>query len=206
MSGKFPPYNVGMQIYEPTKLVEPKHTLNLPPTVNGSAWKGMEWVLTDILERFEVKRNVVLEFGTEYGFSAVALSNFFEKVIGVDTFTGDQHSGVRENFYEVTEGFVAPYPNIELIQMSWEDFTTRHAGVQTMAPVMGYGLIHIDVEHTYEMTMGVGSWAVQHAPIVLFHDTMSFPPVSWACADIANANGLRYFNYIKDFGLGILVK
>jgi hypothetical protein len=197
--GKYPPYNVGMQIYEPTKLVEPKHTLNLPPTVNGSAWKGMEWVLTDILERFEVKRDVALEFGTEYGFSAVALSNFFDQVIGVDTFTGDQHSGVRENFYAVTEGFVTPYPNIKLVQSSWEDFSK-------LAAIMQFDLIHIDVEHTYEMTMGVGSWAVQHSPIVIFHDTMSFPPVSWACADIANANGLRYFNYIKDFGLGILVK
>ena len=199
MSGKFPPYNVGMMIYEPTKLVEPKHTLNLPPTVNGSAWKGMEWALTDILERFEVKRGICGELGTEYGFSAVALSNFFDKVVAVDTFLGDEHSTFRDNFYETTKGFVAPYPNIELVQASWEDYAAANPDAQ-------FDMVHVDIVHTYEATMGSVGWAIKHAPIVIGHDTMSFPEVSWAFADIANANGLRYFNYIKDFGLGILVK
>ena len=196
---KHGPYNVGMEIYTPTNFVEPKHVLNIPPHLNGSAWRGMEWVIEDILDRFTVKRGTCLEFGVEFCFSTVAFSNFFEKVIGVDTFLGDEHSTVRPDFSEDARKLAAPYPNIELIQSSWENWAEAHPDTQ-------YDCMHIDIVHTYEATLSAGSWAVQHSPIVLFHDTMSFPPVSWACADIANANGLRYFNYIKDFGLGILVK
>src|ERR1039458_10133722 len=119
--GKYPPYNVGMQIYEPTKLVCPKHVLNIPPHLAGTAWRGMEWVIEDILDRFNVKRGLCLEFGTEFCFSTVAFSNFFEKVIGVDTFLGDPQSSFRPDFSEDARKLVAPYPNIELVQSSWED-------------------------------------------------------------------------------------
>ena len=193
------PYNEGMLIYEPKHLSVPPRWLAIPPSLSPSSWRGLGSVIDDVLERFGVKRKVCLELGVEYGYSAVAFSNFFDKVIGVDTFTGDQHSGIRTNFFETTKELLSPYKNIQLVNLSWEGWAAQEQEPQT------YDLIHIDVEHTYEMTMAAGSWAVQHSPISLFHDTISFPQVSWACADIANKFGKKYWNYTKHFGLGIIV-
>ena len=40
-----------------------------------SAWDGIQDILSDIIERFQLNTDRCLEFGVEYGFSTVALSS-----------------------------------------------------------------------------------------------------------------------------------
>jgi hypothetical protein len=63
--------------YFPKKFILPKHLISAP-----SAWIGIESILEDLLDTFKVGGNNALEFGVEYGYSTVALSNYFQKVIG----------------------------------------------------------------------------------------------------------------------------
>lgn len=188
-----------MNLYTPKSRVTPARVLPI-----GSAWQGLESVLADLLDTFHVGRRSALEFGVEHGYSTVALSNFFEHVTGVDTFIGDQHAGVHADQYEQEIERLRPYPNITLIQASWQDFTTPKPW--TYFGSLHYDLIHIDIEHTFEQTYGCGKWALQHSPIVIGHDTESFPEVKRAFCDLADEFGLSFFNYPHSYGLGILIK
>lgn len=183
-----------------------------PPLLLGddvpSAWKDIVPGLKYIFDRFKVKRNLALEFGVEWGFSTVALSNFFDRVFGVDTFLGDQHSGTHESWYEDTRKRLEPYKNIRLINKSWQDFTETYESLALLSPSRPpIDFIHVDIEHTYEQTYGCGEWAVQHSPVVAFHDTWSFRPVMKACEDLARENGLQFYDWYEGAaGFGILVK
>lgn len=157
-----------------------------------SAWQGLESILDDLLNHYHVDRLVALEFGVEYGYSTIALSNFFDQVIGVDTFEGDMHSGHKEELARAQKN-CAPYENIKLIQSSYQDFTKDNDEQ--------YNLIHIDIVHTYEDTYACGKWAIEHAPVVIFHDTESFPEVKKAVHDLS---GGLYDNYPHHHGLGII--
>lgn len=69
------------------------------PNVNPlrpSAWGNIPTILKDIITRFNLKNKLCLEFGVEFGYSTSALSNYFESVIGVDTFVGDVHTQNKE--------------------------------------------------------------------------------------------------------------
>ncbi|MEO5991366.1 MAG: hypothetical protein ABIP68_06985 [Ferruginibacter sp.] len=81
--------------YEVTKIIKPEQMINVP-----SAWKGLECIIEDILERFEVPRNECIEFGVEIGFSSVVFSNFFKSVTGVDTFIGDEHTNHKGDYFK----------------------------------------------------------------------------------------------------------
>jgi hypothetical protein len=67
-------------------------------------------------------------------------------------------------------------------------------------------MIHVDIVHTFEDTYKVGKWAVQHAPVVIFHDTESFLDVKMAVAAVAEEADRAFYNYTPCHGLGILVK
>lgn len=163
-----------------------------------SAWRGLEEVLIDIVIRFNVDIGKALEFGVEHGFSASALASIFRTVRGVDSFMGDQHSGFHEDEFKQSRDRLKDFPNVELIQARYEDFI--------LFDESRYGLIHVDIVHSYIDTYNCGNWAVKHAPVTLFHDTQSFPEVKQAVADIAWDNGLRFYNYEPCHGLGILVR
>src|ERR1039457_3958459 len=77
-----------------------------------TAWHDIPPVLGELLDAFHVKRNLCLEFGVEYGYSTVALSNFFALVVGVDTFEGDGHSGRHEGWFKQTAERLKPYEGI----------------------------------------------------------------------------------------------
>jgi hypothetical protein len=68
-----------MILYSPRKINLPPKLIDVP-----SAWKGLESILLDLIERFRIPRNTALEFGVDYGYSTVALSNYFSRVIAVD--------------------------------------------------------------------------------------------------------------------------
>lgn len=180
--------------YVPTVIERPPLVLNV-----GSAWVGLESVVGDIVKRFCKQTVSALEFGVEHGYSTVALSNFFFHVTGVDTFVGDIHSGKKLNHFIETSDRLLPYPNISLVESSWQHWTNRKDDAR-------FDLVHIDIEHTYEETFGCGEWACHHAPVVLFHDTQSFPEVLHAVTDLAERNSMTFYNYEPCYGLGILVR
>lgn len=162
-----------------------------------TAWGDIHTIIKDIINRFSIKPNKAIEFGVWYGFSTSALANYFNEVIGVDTFQGDIHAGYG-NIIEFAQRNLAPYPNIKLVEASYQDYILNR--------VERCDLIHIDIVHTYEDTYVCGDWAVNNSDVVIFHDTESFADVRRACSDLAEKYGLKFYNYTPSYGLGILVR
>lgn len=164
----------------------------------ATAWKGIESVLGDLIQRFRVGTNRCLEFGVEYGYSTAALSCFFGSVIGVDTFTGDKHTENKNDIFLYTQQRLAEFKNIELKRSDYRDWIRRDSAF--------YDLIHVDIVHTYADTFRCGLWSARHASCVLFHDTLSFPAVRRAVNDIARETGKVFYNFRESYGLGILIE
>jgi predicted O-methyltransferase YrrM len=183
-----------MILYSPRKINLPPKLIDVP-----SAWKGLESILLDLIERFRIPRNTALEFGVDYGYSTVALSNYFSRVIAVDHFKGDVCAGFRDNDFENrVRHTLSPYSNIEVIASNFEDFIQNNTEQ--------YDLVHIDIVHEYTPTYQCGLWAAKHANAVIFHDTESFPEVKRAVGDIAAQENMLFYNYPHCCGLGILSK
>jgi hypothetical protein len=178
--------------YLPEKIEIPQHLL-----LYDSAWRGLESVIKDLMQRFEIDNKKALEFGVEFGYSAAALSNYFEEVTGVDIFTGDMHAGFYEDHYEATSKKLAAYNNVKLVKADYKDFIRNNNDF--------YDLIHVDIIHDYKHTFECGLWAAQHSKITIFHDTESFREVKRAVADISKKTKKTFYNYPKYYGLGIIV-
>lgn len=164
-----------------------------------TAWRPNETVLMDIIRRFRLLNSIALDMGVDWGFSTSALASFFHTVIGVDTFEGDAHAGERDGsqFHSVRKSMDdAGIRNVILIRSDAEQWMQRANG--------SYSLIHVDLYHTFELTHKVGTWAVNHAPIVLFHDTRSFPEVMRAVSAVAEETGRHFYEWNEASGLGIL--
>ena len=162
-----------------------------------SSWRGLESIIADLIQRFDIPTGSCLEFGTEYGYSAVALSNYFATVTAVDTFLGDDHVGKHtDNYLEIKEKLKV-WKNIRLIQSDYRDFI-RDCHDR-------YDLIHVDILHNYKETYECGMWAAGHSKCAIFHDSESYPEVKQACFEIAKDTGKKFYNYEKYFGLGIIV-
>ena len=169
-----------------------------PKLVNViNAWGDIPTIIKDIIVTFNINPQTALEFGVEYGYSTSALANYFTKVIGVDTFIGDVHSGKKINHFEQTKNNLINHPNVVLIESDYENFIKNDKN--------RYDLIHIDVVHTYNETFECGDWSVQHSDVVIFHDTISFPEINKVCHDLSQKYDLEWFNYSDSYGLGILV-
>lgn len=179
--------------YEPIKR---DNNLRLM-TSRPSAWGDIPTILLDIIERFDIKRDKALEFGVEFGYSTSAIANYFDKVVGVDTFEGDIHSGNKSCHYEMTKNDLLDWPNIELIKSDYQTYIKENDGV--------YDLIHVDIIHDYKHTYECGEWSVNHSRVVIFHDTESFAEVRRACDDLCKNYNLEFYNYTGSYGLGILV-
>ena len=179
--------------WEPPYRYAPPRLIDVP-----SAWGGNEAVLKPLIEQFCEETDIALEFGVEHGYSTVALSNFFQRVIGVDTFLGDIHTGKHDSYYPATKERLLVYPNIELVEASWQSWTAANESEHA-------DLIHVDIEHTYEQTYGCLAWSVQHAPVVIFHDPLSFADVMKSAEDVSEQFGLQFYCWNWFAGLGILV-
>lgn len=178
--------------FKPNNRVKPKNTLSYK-----SGWSGLEFIVEDILNQFEINRKTCIEFGVEFGFSSVVFSNFFDNVKGVDTFLGDTHTVHKGDHYERTKEALIGYPNIELIKSNYQDWILYDTN--------NYDFAHVDIVHNYKETFECGLWAVQHSKCCIFHDTESFPEVRKAVYDIAKLTGKKAYNYPKNFGLGIII-
>lgn len=181
-----------IETYEPIKKTKPE---NIKEMV--TAWKGLELIIEDILERFNIGRDSCIEFGVEFGYSAVVFSNFFKEVKGIDIFIGDEHTDHKGDHYEATKASLAEYKNIELIKSDYRDWIANDD--------KQYNFSHVDIVHNYKETYECGLWAAQHSECTIFHDTESFPEVRRAVIDIAKATGKRVYNYPHCNGLGIIV-
>jgi hypothetical protein len=179
--------------YSPKKYVDLPRMAEQPVP---SAWKGLDRILYDIVERFHITQTRALEFGVQWGYSTSALANMFEKVVGVDNFEGDKHAGVHGISLEDARARLTPWQGITLFKMNYQDWIQADDSL--------YSLIHIDIVHTYEDTFALGRWAVDHAKVVIFHDTESYPEVKRAVNDLARLTGLEFYNYESCNGLGIL--
>jgi hypothetical protein len=178
--------------YIPNRLEAPVRKLEI-----RSAWMGIENILSELIERFHINTDACLEFGVEYGFSTVALSAYFDRVIGVDTFLGDKHTGNMRDFYEETASRLSRYQNIELVRSDYRHFIQKEQ--------RHFGLIHVDIVHTFADTFACGLWSAQHSECTIFHDTESFPQVKRAVSEIVRVTGKEFFNFRECNGLGILV-
>jgi hypothetical protein len=183
---------IAVRPYIPSCRRSPTRTLQVP-----SAWKGIQNVLADIIERFQIGTERCLEFGVEFGFSTVALSSYFGSVIGVDTFHGDKDTVNKQDIYRETLDRLSPYPNIKLVRSHYQDFIRGEHG--------SFDLIHVDIVHTFADTFACGLWSARHSQCTLFHDTDSFPQVKQAVVEIARLTGKKFYNFSESFGLGILV-
>lgn len=182
-----------MEIYTPQIIEEPE--LAIQP--KESAWLDIPTILKDIILRFDITPKLALEFGVEYGYSTSALANYFDDVIGVDTFEGDEHSGVKKNHYDETKMYLSKWNNISLLKMDFRDYILDNNNL--------YDLIHIDIVHEYFETFECGEWAVNHSKVTIFHDTISHPEIKYVCLDLSEQYNLEFYNYPKSNGLGILV-
>jgi hypothetical protein len=178
--------------YKPGNLATPEKMLDVV-----SAWKGLEMIIEDIIVRFGLGRDQCIEFGVEFGYSAVVFSNFFEKVTGVDTFEGDIHTANKQQHFEETRERLRPFDNIHLVKSDYRDWIVRDNN--------RYNLAHVDIVHNYKETFECGLWAARHSECTIFHDTESFPEVRRAVKDIARATGQKLYNYPHHHGLGIVV-
>jgi hypothetical protein len=178
--------------YKPKHLQKPEKMLEIV-----SAWKGLELIIADITEQFNLPRERCIEFGVEFGYSAVVFSNYFKSVTGVDTFEGDEHTSNKEEHYAQTRERLAPYQNIQLFKSDYKDWIAKDD--------QRYNLAHVDIVHNYAETFECGLWAAQHSDCTIFHDTESFPEVRRAVKDLAKKTGQRLYNYPQHHGLGILV-
>jgi hypothetical protein len=178
--------------YKPRSLNKPEKLIEIV-----SAWKGLELIIGDIVTQFGLPQERCIEFGVEFGYSAVVFSNFFDKVIGVDTFEGDIHTENKTEHFQQTSERLRAFTNIQLVKSDYKDWI---ASDNTR-----YNLAHVDIVHNYHDTFECGLWAARHSDCTIFHDTESFPDVRKAVKDIARATGQQLYNYPQHFGLGILV-
>jgi hypothetical protein len=179
--------------YVPKKIVTPPRLIHS----KSQAWVGLEKIILDIIEFSKIKTDAALEFGVEFGYSTVALSNYFKKVTGVDIFIGDPHAGFHGDIYELTKKNLADFKNIELIKADYKEYISSND--------QHVDLIHVDIIHTYEDTYACGLWSAEHSDCTIFHDTQSFPDVKKAVADIARKTKKQFYNYRQCNGLGIII-
>lgn len=191
-------------------MIEYKPTLRgLPPRLADvpTAWKEVAEVIEDLLDTFCTRRDRMIEFGVDYGYSTAVFANFFQHVVGIDHFMGDGHAGWRESdLYDKVKANLAPFPNISLIPLSVAEFVKVWDAITPIDVDDQFDLIHVDIFHDYQPTFDCGEWAVTHSPVVMFHDTIAFPPVMEAVKALAEKYDLEFHHLPEQHGVGILVR
>ena len=173
--------------------------LTLSKAVNEiSAWGTIAYAIQPLVDEFKLKADRAIEFGCEYGYSTAVLANTFKSVVAVDLFTGDKHSGRRQNFKSETAKALSDFNNITLIQGD----CLKH-----VVAMDEYDFAHVDIVHDYQPTYDAGDMLLNAGvPCVVFHDTISFPEVLKAVTDLAKKHDCNFYEFPYSHGLGILMK
>jgi len=181
--------------YYPRSFVRPARLLDVP-----SAWVGVENALACIFADFRrTYTGLAVEIGTDYGYSAAALSNFFDHVTTVDFFRseqGDSQTGYRDpDQFERVTGLLADFP-VTVVCADFRDW------IRDDYPKVD--CVHADLVHDYQPTYEALRWAVDHTDLVLAHDSRAFPEVMRALKDVAVESGCLLYEWPERWGLGIL--
>lgn len=183
--------------YVPAIFEQPRYLVDVP-----TAWQGVPSIIRDVIVRFNIFPGTMLEFGVDYGYSTAAFACYFNRVIGVDHFKGDQYAGYRDDtLLSQTQRALKDFRNIDLVQLDYKDLMKLPENQEAR-----FDLIHVDIIHEYKPTNELGRWAIEHSNVVMFHDTIAFPEVRRAVQDIAWETGRTFYEYQVDHGVGFLVK
>lgn len=191
-----------MREYVPSFLEELPRPMDQSGCPFPSAWTGLEQVLPALLKDFDVHPGRALEFGVQHGFSTAALANYFQGVIGVDTFAGDPHAGLSDpvETMRATELRLQGFPNVTLFCSDYQSWCANEGREGRR-----FDLIHVDIFHLFAETYECGRWAVAHSDCVIFHDTISHPKgVGRAVERLAAESKRTFYNFPRHYGLGIL--
>jgi hypothetical protein len=189
--------------YKPVQPIEYKteeEHWNKPKHDVVSAWVGIERIMNPMIRDFKLNTKRALEFGVEWGYSTSIFAGCFDEVIGIDTFTGDVHSGIKEDHFTHTSNSLKDFKNIHLVKSDWQTWANEISSDER------FDLIHIDIIHDYHNTFSAGDWACKHSDFVIFHDVVSFQEVDLAVKDLARKWNMSYYYYPLYNGLGILTK
>lgn len=138
-----------------------------------SAWKGHAQFAIDIVN--ELKPNVIVDLGVDYGFSTFCLAYpNIGNVYGIDWFAGDVHTGKRNTYDIVLEQYnyirkQYSISNIQFIKGKFDDIAKVWRS--------NIDLLHIDGLHTYEaVTNDFNVWSkfTNDNSAIMFHDVESF--------------------------------
>lgn len=203
---------VTVREYVPGRLHE-GYGLPLPRV--PTSWQGIERVLPDVIERFQVDTQCAVEFGVWHTYSTAALANNFDRVYGVEPFVGDRLAGTETvPMIETSRRTLLPWGGkVTLIESGYREFL----GQEVPVPKPVVGLVHIDVVHSFEMTLDCGylTHKVLNPKVIAFHDTRSpsgdgtvFEPVTAAVKRLAQLTGRTFWECtgVNPHGLGILVR
>lgn len=179
-------------LYKPAKLIRPE---KLPDVT--SAWKGLELIIEDILDGFDLGRISCIEFGVGFGFSTAVFSHYFENVTGIDTFEDISLPNERSDHFNETKGILSEYENVGLVKSDYKDWIKKDQS--------RYNFAHIDIVQQYEETYECGLWAAYQSDCTVFHNTESCTEVRQAAIDIAIKTGQSLYNYPHLNGLGIMI-
>lgn len=179
----------------------PKNRVPLERPLNtGSAWRGIESIIPSLIQDFNIDTARAIEFGIEAGYSLTALAHYFQEVIGVDTFAGDIYTHLHDpvETFKIVENNMKDWANVKLVVSDYRDYIKRDDS--------HYGLAHVDIVHSYDETYECGEWAVNHADVAIFHDTLSFHEVYNAVHNLSVKYDRDFYSFDESFGLGILVR
>lgn len=184
-------------------------TYLLPADVPPSAWTGHVPFAFWIIEAMAPE--VLVELGTHYGTSflafcqAVASGQRGTRAFAVDTWEGDEHSGLygEEVHQQLSAVVQDKYPGFaQLMRMRFDDATGYFSDG-------GIDLLHIDGLHTYEAVKhDFDTWLpkMSRRGVVLFHDTM-VRERGFGVWKLWEELSARYpaFEFTHTHGLGVLL-
>jgi hypothetical protein len=170
---------------------------------NPSAWRGHGEFAIRLVN--ELKPNVVVDLGVDYGFSTFCFGySKIGKVYGVDWFQGDEHAGRRDTYNTVMQTYELlkthhGLDNIEFIKGDFNDVATTWD--------KKIDILHIDGLHTYDAVKNdYETWIkfCNEDAVVMFHDTVSFKDSVGRFFDEIESD--YKLNKLYSFGLGVICK
>jgi hypothetical protein len=170
-----------------------------------SAWKGhrkfAEW-LVNFLNPL-----TIVDLGVDYGYSTFVFQNSLREkkqgtVYGIDLFFGDESTGNRDTFKQVTS--TIQEKSLDRIEIIRGDFNCI-AKLWTK-PIQ---ILHIDGSHLYEnVKENFYAWSpfVVDTGIILFHDTAVESPLFGVKKFFDEIKGGYKLNFPHSSGLGVYTK
>jgi hypothetical protein len=186
-------------LFHPPKISDPSTKFNpLEATLAGiaSAWKGHKNFAIWLTSR--LKANTIVDLGVDFGYSTFCFAAACAgEVYAIDSFEGDEQTGFRNTFQEVSR-------------------TRERLGLWNVNIVHGYfdavagswnrsiDILHIDGKHTYEAAKeDYLTWSkfVKPSGAVLLHDTCV---PHFGVRQLLHEIALPKVNFSHSHGLGVV--